>query len=88
MIVLEDPMKVGNAAFVGLVLVVLALVQVKGMWRTVLLVPTIYLGIFVWENRLIFDPSITRQLLFGAILVILMASRPQGLLGTRSVQVT
>ncbi len=86
-IVLESSETVGNVAFVVLVVLVLALVQLSGIWRTALMVPVIYLGVFVWENRLVADPSITRQLLFGAILVILMASRPQGLLGTRRVEV-
>ena len=51
------------------------------------LVPTLYLAAFVWENRLVFNPSITRLLLLGALLVVLMNARPQGLLGTARVEI-
>ena len=61
--------------------------QVKGRWRTILLVPTIYLAAFVWETRLVAEPSITRQLMIGAILIVMMNARPQGLLGQRRVEV-
>ena len=64
-----------------------ALVQVKGGWRTILLVPTMYLAAFVWETRLVTEPSITRQLMIGAILIVMMIARPQGLLGQRRVEV-
>ena len=39
---------------------------------------------FVWENRLVVEPSITRLILIGVILIVLMNARPQGLLGTRA----
>ncbi|MFB3099159.1 MAG: hypothetical protein ACE1ZX_03870, partial [Acidimicrobiia bacterium] len=61
---------------------------VKGWWQVAVLIPTIYLGVLVWENRLVFQPSLTRQLVFGALLVIMMAVRPQGLLGKRRVEIT
>ena len=64
----------------------IALVQVGGRWRTLLLVPTVYLASFVWETRLAAEPSITRQLMIGAILIVMMNSRPQGLLGTLRVE--
>jgi ABC-type branched-subunit amino acid transport system permease subunit len=51
-----------------------------------MLVPAIYLASFVWETRLIVEPAITRQLMIGAILIVMMNSRPQGLLGTRRVE--
>jgi ABC-type branched-subunit amino acid transport system permease subunit len=69
-----------------LVCLLIALVQVTGRWRTVLLVPTIYLASFVWETRLVAEPAITRQLMIGAILIVMMNSRPQGLLGARRVE--
>jgi len=62
-------------------------VQVPGRWRTLLLVPTLYLGACVWEARLVAEPSITRQILIGAILIVMMNARPQGLLGSRRVEV-
>jgi ABC-type branched-subunit amino acid transport system permease subunit len=63
-------------------------VVARGWWRIAVLVPTIYLAILVWENKLAFQPSVTRQLLFGSVLVVMMAVRPQGLLGTRQVEIT
>ncbi len=77
---------IGNVAFVVLVLAGLALTRLRGDARTLAVIPTIYLAAFVWENRLIFQPSVTRQLLFGAILVVMMTARPHGLLGTPRVE--
>ena len=82
----ENPELLGNLAFVLLVAATLALTQLSGDARIILLVPTIYLATFVWETRLIEQPSVTRQLLFGAILVAMMIMRPQGLLGTARVE--
>ena len=85
-IVPTNPQVPGNWGFVLLVCLLIALVQVKGRWRTILLVPTLYLGSFVWETRLAAEPSITRQLMIGAILIVMMNARPQGLLGERRVE--
>ncbi|MGH3042887.1 MAG: branched-chain amino acid ABC transporter permease [Gaiellaceae bacterium] len=82
----ESQDTVGNIAFVLLVAAVLCLTLLRGDERLFLLVPTIYLAAFVWENRLIEQPSVTRQLLFGAILVAMMTTRPHGLLGTPRVE--
>jgi ABC-type branched-subunit amino acid transport system permease subunit len=85
-IVPADSRVPGNIAFVVVICLLVALIQVKGLWRTVLLVPTIYLGAFVWETRLAAEPAITRQLMIGAILIVMMNARPQGLLGQRRVE--
>lgn len=77
-----------NVAFVVAIGGALLTVLTRGWAQVLVLVPTLYLGILVWENRLVFEPSLTRQLLFGAILVIMMAVRPQGLLGQRRVEIT
>ena len=77
----------GNIGFVLLIAAVLALSELRGLWRTILLVPTLYLAAFVWENRLVTEPSVTRILLLGALLIVLMTWRPQGLLGTQRVEV-
>jgi ABC-type branched-subunit amino acid transport system permease subunit len=45
------------------------------------------LAVSVWENRLVAEPSVTRILLLGALLVVLMSWRPQGLLGTSRVEI-
>jgi branched-chain amino acid transport system permease protein len=85
-IVPANPQVAGNWGFVLLVCLLIALVQVKGRWRTILLVPTLYLAAFVWETRLAAEPAITRQLMIGAILIVMMNARPQGLLGARRVE--
>jgi branched-chain amino acid transport system permease protein len=59
---------------------------VLGTARTVALVPVLWLAAFVWESRLADQPSITRQLLLGAILVVMMNARPHGLLGRPRVE--
>jgi hypothetical protein len=76
----------GKAGFVLLVCLLIALVQIKGNARTILLVPTVYLASFVWETILSANPAITRQLMIGAILIVMMNARPQGLLGARRVE--
>ncbi len=85
-IVPANPQTAGNFGFVLLVCMLIALVQLKDPWRTILLVPTIYLASFVWESRLVLEPAITRQLMIGAILIVMMNARPQGLLGARRVE--
>jgi branched-chain amino acid transport system permease protein len=85
-IVPANPQTPGNWGFVALIVMLIALVQSGSRWRTILLVPTIYLASFVWETRLVVEPSITRQLMIGAILIVMMNARPQGLLGQRRVE--
>ena len=82
----SNPEKIGNWAFCALIVGVLVLIRLRGRARTIMLVPMLYLAAFVWENRLVDEPSITRQLLLGALLVVMMISRPQGLLGTPRVE--
>jgi ABC-type branched-subunit amino acid transport system permease subunit len=77
----------GNWGYVLLVCLLIALVQVSSRWRTILLPPTLVLAAFVWETRLSAEPAITRQIMIGAILIVMMNARPQGLLGTRRVEV-
>ena len=79
--------RIGNVAFVSLVVLVLALTVVQGWWRYVLLVPTIWTAAFVWETRLIEDSPTTRPLLLGVVLIVLMAVRPQGLFGKPRVEI-
>jgi hypothetical protein len=86
-IVPANPKTAGNIGFVVLICLLIAMVQIHGRWRTVLLVPTLYLAACVWEGRLVSEPSITRQILIGAILIVMMNARPQGLLGSRRVEV-
>ena len=79
--------RIGNWAFVLLIAAVIVVTTLKGSRRLVFLVPTLYLTAFVWENRLVVEPSVTRLLLIGAILIVLMNARPQGLLGTARVEI-
>jgi hypothetical protein len=79
--------QIGNYAFVLLIALALTLTVVRGWARWVLLVPTIWLGAFVWENRLIEESGTTRPLLLGVLLIVLMAKRPEGLFGSTRVEV-
>ena len=65
----------------------LVLTTVRPVIRNLLLIPTLYLGAFVWNTRLAAEPSVTRLILIGVILIVLMNVRPQGLLGTRRVEI-
>lgn len=58
----------------------------KKSGRWILLSPTIYLAIFAWETRLAGEPAVTRLLVVGATLIILMITRPQGVLGKLRVR--
>jgi ABC-type branched-subunit amino acid transport system permease subunit len=86
-IVPANPTRAGNIGYVALLVLVIALVQVKGRWRDILMVPTLYLAACVWEGVLVAQPSITRQILLGVILIVMMNARPNGLLGRRRVEV-
>ncbi len=86
-IVPRNPVSFGNVGFVALICLVIALVQLRGRRRTLLIPVTLYLATCVWEARLVAEPSITRQILIGAILIVMMNARPQGLLGSRRVEV-
>jgi ABC-type branched-subunit amino acid transport system permease subunit len=86
-IVPANATRAGNIGYVVLICMLIALVQLKGRWRDILIVPTLYLAACVWEGRLVDQPSITRQILLGVILIVMMNARPQGLLGSRRVEV-
>jgi ABC-type branched-subunit amino acid transport system permease subunit len=86
-IVPSNPVLFGNICFVALLCMVIVLVQVHHHWRTILLIPTLYLAACTWEARLSQVPAITRLLLLGAILIVVMAWRPSGLLGSRRVEI-
>jgi ABC-type branched-subunit amino acid transport system permease subunit len=83
----SNPAYIGNLAFVALVFAILALTMLSGWARIAALIPTLYLASFTWENRLVVEPSITRLILIGVILIVLMNARPQGLLGTTRVEI-
>jgi ABC-type branched-subunit amino acid transport system permease subunit len=74
-------------AYVGLIAMVLLLTTLKGPVRMLVMIPTIYMGAFVWENVLAQNPEVTRFVLLGALLVAVMTTRPQGILGTSRVEI-
>ncbi len=74
-------------AYLMMIVGVIALAQLKGWWRIALLVPTLYVTAFVWENLLIEHPAVTRSVLFGVLLIAVMTIRPHGLFGTAKVEI-
>ncbi|HEY6525900.1 MAG TPA: branched-chain amino acid ABC transporter permease, partial [Solirubrobacteraceae bacterium] len=86
-IVPKDAVGFGNVLYIALIVLVFALTRIREQWRAYLLVPTLYVAACCWESRLIVNPSITAQILIGAILIATMIARPQGLLGTMRVEV-
>ena len=73
--------------YLALIVLVVTIVQLKGWWRVAVVPPTLVLTAFVWENLLIQQPAVTRYVLFGVLLIALMATRPQGLFGTAKVEI-
>jgi branched-chain amino acid transport system permease protein len=73
--------------YIGLIAAVLALTLVRDWVRVALIVPTLYLAAFVWENVMLAHPEATRFIVLGAILVAVMVARPSGILGERRVEI-
>ena len=76
----------GNVLFVALICALVAIVRLDGIRRLIVVVPTVFIAACCWEARLIVNPSITTQIMIGAVLIVTMAARPNGLLGTRRVE--
>ncbi|HEY2355029.1 MAG TPA: branched-chain amino acid ABC transporter permease [Gaiellaceae bacterium] len=76
-----------NIVYIGLVVMVVITASLKGWWRMLALVPTLYLTVLAWENLLAASGGITAYLLFGVMLIALMAKRPQGLFGEARVEI-
>jgi branched-chain amino acid transport system permease protein len=85
-IVPSNPRGYGNVLFVVLVIALLALVRLQGIRRLLLIIPVTYIAACCWEARLIVNPAITTQIMIGVILIVTMAARPNGLLGTTTVE--
>jgi ABC-type branched-subunit amino acid transport system permease subunit len=75
------------ATYGTLIAAALLLTLVRGWTRLVLLVPTLYLAAFVWENVMLTNPEPARFIVLGLILIALMILRPNGLLGERRVEI-
>jgi branched-chain amino acid transport system permease protein len=82
-----NPGRLAVYGYLLMIVCIVVLVQLKGWWRVVAFVPSLYLTAFVWENLLIQNPAVTRYVLFGAMLIAVMTIRPQGLFGTAKVEI-
>jgi branched-chain amino acid transport system permease protein len=74
-------------SYVGVIVAALVCTMLRGLPRLVALVPTLYLGAFVWENVMLSKPEPARYIVLGLILICLMILRPNGLLGERRVEI-
>jgi Branched-chain amino acid transport system / permease component len=82
--------QIANWAYFSLVILIMIATLVKGRWQTLVLIPTVWVAAFAWENLLFTPDQIngpTRLLLLGTVLVVLMNARPQGLFGTARVEI-
>ena len=80
--------QLANWAYVLTIALILVLTLLHGWWRTIVFIPTMYVAAFAWENLLVENTAgATRFLLLGALLVVLMNVRPQGLFGTARVEI-
>jgi ABC-type branched-subunit amino acid transport system permease subunit len=86
-IVPQDHPRFGNVAYVALVVVVLALTLMRPSVRLLAIPAVAYLAAIVWETSFVQQPAVARWILFGALLVVLMIVRPQGLRGTPRVEI-
>jgi hypothetical protein len=84
----EHPARwIAPIAYVGVITAALLCTLLTGIVRDVALVPTLYLGAFVWENVMLSKPDPARYIVLGVILIVLMVLRPNGLLGERRVEI-
>jgi branched-chain amino acid transport system permease protein len=87
-LLLKDSVLIGNIAFVLFVPTFLAVSRMKpGNLKLALMIPELYLLAFVWESRFTAEPAVTRLILVGSLLVLMMIFRPHGLLGRRKVEI-
>jgi ABC-type branched-subunit amino acid transport system permease subunit len=88
LVIPPDVLTTGNVAIGLAVGALLLTVSLKDRpWRWVLLSLATYLLAFAWETRLATEPAVTRILVVGISLVVLMVTRPQGLLGKLRVEI-
>ena len=77
-----------SVSYISLIALALLLTLARAVGRgSRVLVPTLYLAAFVWENVLPSQPEVTRYILLGALLVVVMIVRPNGLLGEKRVEI-
>jgi len=78
---------VKSVTYISLIALALLLTTLRGWTRLIVLVPTIYLAAFVWENILAVEPAVTRYILLGGLLVVVMIVRPNGIVGEKRVEI-
>jgi ABC-type branched-subunit amino acid transport system permease subunit len=83
----SDPIIWNRVMFMVLIAAVLWLTVLRGLKRLVAFPPVLYLAVCMWESAMLPQPAIARYILIGAMLIGLMAARPQGLLGTQRVEI-
>jgi branched-chain amino acid transport system permease protein len=84
----EHPARwIAPVTYVAVIAAALLCTVLRGLARDVVLVPTLYLGAFVWENVMLSKPDPARYIVLGLILIVLMVLRPNGLLGERRVEI-
>jgi ABC-type branched-subunit amino acid transport system permease subunit len=84
----SSPSSIAGWAYFALIVAALVLTLVRGWWRVVVLIPTLYLAAFVWENKLVEQVAgATRLILLGGLLVVIMNVRPAGIFGTSRVEI-
>jgi ABC-type branched-subunit amino acid transport system permease subunit len=84
----SNPSSIAGWAYFALIVAALVLTLVRGWWRVVTLIPTLYLAAFVWENKLVEQVAgATRLILLGTLLVVIMNVRPAGIFGTSRVEI-
>jgi hypothetical protein len=82
-----DPVTWNRIMFLVLIAGVLWLTVLRGWRRLVVFPPVLYLAVCMWESAMLPQPAVARYILIGAMLIGLMAARPQGLLGTQRVEI-
>jgi ABC-type branched-subunit amino acid transport system permease subunit len=82
-----DPVTWNRIMFLVLIAGVLSLTVLRGWRRLVAFPPVLYLAVCMWESAMLPQPAIARYILIGAMLIGLMAARPQGLLGSQRVEI-
>ena len=77
----KDLILAGNLAIAVAALLLVGVSRSSSGWRWLWLGMALYFLAFSWETRLAAVPSVTRILVVGIVLIVIMIVRPQGLLG-------
>jgi ABC-type branched-subunit amino acid transport system permease subunit len=86
-IVPSDPVGYGNVLYIVVLCALIGVVRLEGLRRLLAVIPTVYIAACCWEARLIVNPAITTQIMIGVVLIVTMAARPEGLFGSKRVEI-